>query len=450
MKRTVYSLSIGCLSLLALACLHAPAHAQFNPYQRFYQNQLAQQNWQIQQMMNAQAGQVFGTNYGIPIYASTVANYYGLNNPWAYRPYAPVVPPIGVAAAMDPYGAGMANPYSPAGAGYGIANPYSPGGIGGVGGVGGVGGINPLNPYNPYLFPGLGLGGPGFGEGQMLMGSADVMRAYGSVINQQETARILRQQAEQAKLETRKKAFDLEMYIKANTPTYTQEQERIAKNTLRRIQTHSLPGEVVNGKSLNYLLDDLRKFPNKKIALEPISLSEGVLTNLNVTKTTFGLGILREDGRVSWPVALQERMSVKQRKDLDEQLKDLVKNAYRGQLDANVLSNVRAETDKMREDLGKRVNDIPTPQYMDAKRFLQEFSEACTALEKGEAPIQAKFQRFIEGGKSVQEVVDYMVSTGLRFAPATAADEPAYRAVHAALATYDIAMNSALGIDTKD
>ena len=329
-------------------------------------------------------------------------------------------------------------------------NQYTPGGYGGAGNQYSPGGVNPYSPYGGYGGGyGLGAAGPGVGSGAYLMGASDVMRSYGNVIQAQESARILREQALQAKLETTRKAFELEMYIKANTPTYTQEQERVAKTTLRRIQTNSLPGEVTNGKSLNYLLDDLRKFPNRKIALEPITLSEGVLSNLNVTKNTYGLGILRDDGRVSWPTALQERMSVKQRKDLDEQLKDLVKGAYRDKLDVNLLKDVRTDIDKMREDLVKRVNDTPTNQYMDAKRFLQEFHEATVALEKGEAPIQAKFQREIEGGRTVQDVVDYMVKSGLRFGPATAKDEPAYRAAHSAMATFDLAMNAALG-DGKD
>jgi len=50
----------------------------------------------------------------------------------------------------------------------------------------------------------------------------------------------------------------------------------------------------------------------------------------------------------------------------------------------------------------------------------------------------------------VQDVADYMVQNGLRFGPATANDEPAYRSAHSALASYDIAMNSAFGSETKD
>ena len=415
------------LSVVGLLAGQNAVRAQINnPYSLYYNLQMNQQAQNYMQMRTAQS-----------VFANAAATMNpGWNNPYLgtsfggvpYNPYNPISPiaPITPISGGDGYGS-LANPYAPGGAGMGIGNPYMPG----------------INPWNPWMNP---FNSPGFGVGQYLQGSADVMRAYGTVINAQESARLLREQALQAKLDTRKKAFELEMYIKANTPTYTQEQERIAKSTLRRIQTNSLPGEVTNGKSLNYLLDDLRKFPNKKIALEPISMSEGVLSRLSVSKGTYGLGLLRDDGRVTFPTVLQERMSVKQQKELSEQMKDLVKQAYKGQLDVNALKNVRTEMEKLREDLVRRVNDTPTAQYMDAKRFLQEFNEAAFALEKGEAPLQAKFQRFIEGGKSIQEVADYMVQNGLRFSPATADDEAAYRAVHSALATFDIAMNSSFGV----
>ena len=127
-----------------------------------------------------------------------------------------------------------------------------------------------------------------------------------------------------------------------------------------------------------------------------------------------------------------------------------MRGANKGQPDVNVLSDVRKEMDGIRDDLVRKVNEVPSAQYIDAKRFLQEFYEATVALERGEAPVQSKFQRFIEGGRSVQEIADYMVANGLRFGPATFSDEPAYRALHSALASYDVAMNSQFGIDNKD
>jgi hypothetical protein len=476
MKRAI-QFTLGCL--IAAALSDGAAQAQFgrNPYQ-FWNSQLnaynsftngrnpylsnmnsfqlmqlqSQQgglslggNWASQMMNSNAAAQVYGTDYGIPLNYSAVANYYA---PAYYPSYYPsYVPPMVNPYAYGGYGygMGMANPYAPAGAGYGVgANPYAP-----------VGGdpSNPYSPYNPYN-PYNPLANPAVGPGVTLMGSADVMKAFGSVITAQEQARIMREQALQAKLETKKKAFDLDMYIKANTPTYTQAQAKAERDTLVRIQANSLPGEIQSGKSLNYLLKDLSKYPTKlgegKIPLEPIALSETVLGHVNVVgKGTHGMGLLRDDGRITWPTAIQ--LNANQQKNLEAQIKSLVTNAYKGKnLDKNVLKDVRAEMDQLKEELVKNVNAIPMTQYMAAKRFFNEFEHATTALENEEAPLQAKFQKFVDSGRSgrsVQELAEYMVKEGLRFGPATADDEAAYRAVHAAMAAYDLAMNAQLGID---
>lgn len=419
-----------------------------NPYIN-YNNQLQMAQGQMQQgglyqgnlasqaLMSGLAAQTYGTNYGIPFNYGSVANYYTPNYTSGYSPA--MSNPYAYGGGGYGYGTGMANPYAPTAPGYGVgANPYSP-----------VGGdpSNPYNPYNPY--------NPAMSQGAALMGSADVMKAYGQVINAQEQARILREKALQEQLVTKKNKFDLDMYIAANTPTYTQKQAKEAGITLIRIQTNSLPGEVQNGKSLNYLLKDLSKFPTRlgegKIPFEPIPLSEAALGHLNVAKGNLGMGLLRDDGRIIWPAAIP--LTNNQRKDLEEQIKGLVKDAYKGKLDRNVLKDVRNEMERLKEELLKKVNEIHAPQYMAAKRFLQEFEQATTALENGEAPVQAKFQKFVDGGRagrSVQELAEYMVKEGLRFGPATADDEPAYRAVHTAMAAYDIAMNAQFGGDPKD
>lgn len=206
------------------------------------------------------------------------------------------------------------------------------------------------------------------------------------------------------------------MYIKANTPTYNQEEERIAKATLRRIQTNSLPGEVSNGKSLNYLLTDLAKYPGKKVSGDRIAVREDVLLHLNVAKRNFGMDVLR-DG-LTWSAAVQNLMNFNRRKALDTQLQDMVKKASKGQpVDASALEDVRKEIEDLRDDLVKKANEIPTSQYVDAKRFVQELYDGTRALENGEAKVQADFQRFAEGGKTILEVADYLVSNGLKIGP---------------------------------
>lgn len=410
MNRAIKTVLGGGLMALGVCLSQGLVQAQFfNPLAASIQNQQNQQAWALQQMFAAQATQ-----------QAFVAQ------------------------------ASMANQWSPFAGG----NPWSPGGLGGnpfVPSLGGAG-LNGLgNPFgspfgSPYALP------PGVGRGVELMGSADVMRSYGTVIKSQEEARSLREKANQDKLDTRKKAFDLEMYIKANTPTYTQNEARVAKERLRRIQSFSLPGEVTNGSALNILLKDLSKFPEKKLRdLRPLDLPDSVWWKINVTQNTYGVGLFRDGGRIAWPAALKglEYMSVAKRQELDKLIKAMVEDANKDRLNPSSLKDVNNEIEKLTKELVSKYNDIPSAQYADAKRFLEDFNNSVIGLQRGEAKAQSDFQRFTEGGKSVQEVVDYLDKNGLRFGPAMATDEGAYRAVHSRLSQYDVAMNTAMGTDER-
>ncbi len=326
---------------------------------------------------------------------------------------------------VNPYGIG-ANPYA---AGVGApTNPYQS--------------TMPYPPNDPYGYNPYGYGYDP--AGGILRGQAEVIRAYGSSIQAMEYARILREQAKQARIETERKRFDHEMYIKANTPTFTEEQQKIAKSVLRRIQSTATPNEIWGGKSLNILLDDLRKYPNKKSAIEPMHLSESVLRHLNVTGTNGNLGLLRDNGRFDWPLALLELVPEEKRKEIEVRAQALVYKAANGKVEAGQLIDLRRDLDKIRDDLTKKVNDTYTPNYIEAKRFLSDFEDARVAIEKGDAPKYFEFQKFVANGKTLQEVVDFMVKNGLRFAPAVQGDEPAYQALHSAMAAYDIALNTYL------
>ena len=71
------------------------------------------------------------------------------------------------------------------------------------------------NPYYPQ-------GSPGY---NYLNGQADVVRAQGDLANANEQARILREKANQAKIDTKRKAFDEMMYEKAKTPRIRSESQ---------------------------------------------------------------------------------------------------------------------------------------------------------------------------------------------------------------------------------
>jgi hypothetical protein len=357
-------------------------------------------------------------------------------NPYPAPIYSPLYSPLYTGGLSNPY----VNPYLGGGLGGGIANPYTPG----VGGYGGSSLANPYLPtsgydsgaYNPYTPWGDPWGG-------FLRGTADVMRAQGTLMLQQEQARMLREQAIQAKLDTKKKALETELWIKANTPTFTDEQAKIAKTILKRIQTNASPAEILSGKALNVLLDDLRKHIGQKSAMGAMPVDEEVLRRLNITRSGVGnLGLLRNEGRFSWPKAIRDLADANLQKEMEVAAQAAVSQAANGKIDGNLLSELKTNLARLRTQMGNKVSEIPTSQYMDGKRFLNGFEDALLALEQGDAVDYFNFQKYVSGGKSVQDVAKYMIDRGLRFAPAVTGDEGAYQAMHSALAAYDVAVNT--------
>jgi hypothetical protein len=351
----------------------------------------------------------------------TQAQY--VNNMMAAAQASQTVPPwLAGGGPANPYapGGGIANPYAP---GTGIPNPYVPSQA--------TGGY-PYMPYYGYIPP----------AGYFLMGTAQIMNAYPNVIKGNEEARILREQYYMTKLERIKRQRELEIYLKKITPTWSEEQARMHQKTLRRIQTTSNPTEIWQGKALNILLDDLRKNVGKKGSGGQVNVPEEMLKHVNVAKKFGNLGLLRDEGRFSWPHALADILTPEDRKDIEFKTQSLVQKAINGDVPRNILRDVEVALDKAREKLTAKINEISAPDYLEAKRFLQEFNDARVAIKDGDAAAYFEFQRWCRGGKTIQEVVDYMASHGLRFAPAVAGDENAYQAMHSALAAYDMDFNA--------
>src|SRR5438477_9900558 len=158
----------------------------------------------------------------------------------------------------------------------------------------------PYNPYYPYP--------PSYGRvGGALQGQASVLSATGDLLTQQEKARILREQANQAKLVTKKKAFDETLYEKAMTPTFTEEMNKNQSMLLRRIMTNPTDTEVTTGKAQNIILPVLGRVATRGAYGPSIPIEPEVLKHINVTGTGSegsGEGMLKHGGRdLAWPMA---------------------------------------------------------------------------------------------------------------------------------------------------
>jgi hypothetical protein len=302
-----------------------------------------------------------------------------------------------------------------------------------------------------------GGGGGGYGSnyyydpwGGYLRGGADIMRAYGQLGLMQEQARIARELAIQAKIETKKKLIDLINYERANIPTYADDVKRIERLTLQRIKSTATLNEIWTGKSSNILLKDLAKHRAKRVAVEDISLPDEILRGLNVTTGFGNVGALRNNGQIYWPAALLEPSTAESRERIDKDAQKLYRQAMDAKPNNNIVRDLQIQIGDMREQLLKRANEVPTPQYIEAKRFLSDLDDAVIALRDGDAVRNAEFRAFVQGGKTIQELVKYVLEKGLTFAPAIAGDEGSYQALHSALVAHNIAVSAQLALSTKE
>jgi hypothetical protein len=348
----------------------------------------------------------------------------------------------------NPYAAtynSAASPYTPSGSSY--INPYA-GGYGssyvGTTTTAGYGTNSSSTGSNPYTANADPYGG-------FLRGSAEVVSSQGKLEIDLQKANVTREQARQAHIDTRRRLFDEIMYERAHTPSYNDIQEKRIASDTRRAQLSAPITEVWSGRSLNDLLNDAARLYGKDVFGPRIDLDLETLKQINVvggSKVAGNIGILRDEGRLAWPIGLKELKPVKGMEETPDEIREFlnrkartaVEQAVNGAVAAGMIKDMRSAVAKLYRALAKNVNKLPTADYIEAKRFLNNFDEAITILTR---PDLASYfnQTYTAKGKTVRDLINYMTKKGLAFAPAVAGDEAAYQALYQALAAYDLGAN---------
>jgi hypothetical protein len=192
---------------------------------------------------------------------------------------------------------------------------------------------------------------------------------------------------------------------------------------------------VYSGQALNALLGRIPSSGKAFAARPPILLDEDTLRHINVTPTTSrgNSGLLRNDGKLAWPLVLQARRFEKERKRLERnvQLAVAVLKARKPVAPATV-KDIRADLETLTDRLSARAGALTPGQYNEAKRFLNLLTDAWWALADPGA-VNYYNGTWVARGKSVAELVAHMKKEGLKFAPATPGDEASYQALYTAL-----------------
>jgi len=270
-----------------------------------------------------------------------------------------------------------------------------------------------------------------------LSGAADVINSQGQFMTDQQQAFKMREQVRQASIDTRKKNFDEYLYERALAPTPEDERERYRLEQLRRSRNDPPPTEIWSGKALNDLLLAIRQQMAQGVPGPTVPLQPETLEHINVTSgaTSGSVGVLRNGGKLHWPLVLRQSAYADDYKALDRLAGEAFKQAESGAVDADTLQGMTTASSNLQAALKSNVADIAPNDYITAKRFLNEIDATIRVLQD---PNIANYvtRKWSAKGDSVAELVTQMTRQGLKFAPAVSGDESAYLALHSAMVTF--------------
>jgi len=290
----------------------------------------------------------------------------------------------------------------------------------------------PYNPYMPYYDP----------YGGALTGYANVISAVAQSNVTFQQARIVQQQANQSMLDTRRRLFDQIRYERMSIPTPEEVRVHDMEVALNRARRNPPLVEIWSGLALNDLLKYLIKQQGAGMRGPRIDLDEDMLRHINVNTGRGGnVGLLKDGGKLQWPLSLQRPEFTEARKTLTQLLPDAIQQVqFNNPLSPGILKDIQTALQNLTDTLNKEVNaansDLSASQYIDARRYLNQLNEGFKALQDPNAPNFFN-KKWSARGKTVAELIKNMDLGGLEFAPATSGDEGPYRALYNALVAYD-------------
>jgi hypothetical protein len=286
-----------------------------------------------------------------------------------------------------------------------------------------------------------------FGPGATLWGQSQVIQANGQLAIQQEQARQQRQMYEQQKLQTKKMAFDLAAYERANTPTFTEELEKNLGLQVRRVMTQASNAEIKRGDTLNLLMPYIRALNDRGVNGPPVPINPAMLKTVNVRVGAGpSVGMLRDIGRLQWPLFLRGPTQEK----LDSLLREAISQASTGNLTAPTYTSIVTLVEQLLDDSRKKFqkDEISSSTFLANKGFLESLESSLKVLRQPDAA-QYFDGTFSARGSSVPELVDNMAAAGLKFAPASPGQDAPYFSLHNAFVSYTRAAQAGPGFQSQ-
>jgi hypothetical protein len=302
---------------------------------------------------------------------------------------------------------------------------------------------SPLFNYGGYFPGGYGLG---WGTQWMqnpyegyLNGAANLTTANAQYQLTIQQAKLAREESRRSALETRKQAILERQWELSLQPDAEQIRQQQMQKSLQRSRNNPPSTEIWSATALNDLLRAIQSSQKSGGSGSDVPLSPEVLKHINVTTgTTYGgVGLLRNDGKLTWPYALSQSAFESTRKQLDKLLPQTIEQARSGPVDAELLNKIRSTQKQLERTLDAEAGNMTPSEFTEASRYLRELKDSLRVLQQSDV---AKYFRpaWTPQGATVGELVQQMTREGLRFAPAVSGDEAYYTSLHRALVDYDV------------
>jgi len=409
---------LAALGLLGLTLMGVPAYRQRTP-------SLAQQG------INPNPFVAPGLTLGQYAYNTAVLGRALQQVPPYALGYNPYVNSVASSPALSPYSMSTVPSY----------NPY----------LGGTGSLS-SSPYGGYSLStspsGYGSYYPGYANippaGAALMGYASLTAASGQYWKDLTQARVTREQYLQAQLDTARKRVEFERWYESQKLTAPQMRDREMATDLDRARKDPPLTEVWSGKALNELLRSIKnsgltnRGPN-------LALDEDTLKNVNLSDNSSrgNVGMLKDGGKLSWPLSLQEPQFDEARKRLGNNLLHAVVDLKnKDPIEAGKLRTINIDFKELNTKLNDSADELSPAQYIEAKRYLNQLGAAIRALSDKNA-VKYFDNTWNAKGKNVAELVSHMTKEGLQFAPATPGDEASYTSLYQSMRAFEAGVQTA-------
>jgi hypothetical protein len=260
------------------------------------------------------------------------------------------------------------------------------------------------------------------------------------------------QDVEVRRLQLRRAAFDQMLYEKMNAPPREFIREEARLQRLDRARNAPPRAEIVNGDALNELLDSIQRFQARDgVPGAILTLSPATLSRINVTTTGNSSGsneFFKPGGFPNWPQVFAAPVFDSPKKRLQSDLVELANAQLKGKIDFASAADAKRSADAIKARLFEIRTLVAFNDYVAASAFLSKLSNTIETLSKPGAG------KFLDGtyaakGNNVAELVEYLISKGLKFAQATPGHESDYLVLYQQLAAYELGLSRATARQTS-